>query len=460
MKRVLAICILCSPGVWAQSTVTGSRTVQGSWDASGASATKPAKAGATLPVSCFSGEFFFNTAAGSGQNIYLCNPNNTWAQVNAGAGAGVVSSAFGRTGAVVAATGDYIAAQVTNAVDATASYANPVWIPSFAWAKLTGVPSTFAPAVHNLLGSAHGDTTPATVARGALVTGQGASPTWTLLALGATSRFLRSNGTDLIYSSGAAAGAGACSAGQVMTAGNSDAAPTCAAPAYSWLTGAPTLFYQSLQSNAVTQTQRTNLNFSTQFSLTDSSANNRTTVDLAATIGASTTGNAATATALASLPSQCAANNFATGVAANGNANCTQPLLANLSGTATAGQIPANLRARAIGATFTGGGNAVTANSINYFTVPFACTISAWSITVDTGTATIDVWKIATGTAVPTVLNTITSSATPAISSGTALHSTVLTGWTVSVSANDIIAFQVKAVSNATVASLILECDQ
>src|SRR5580698_10636970 len=123
MKRVLAICILCSPGVWAQSTVTGSRTVQGNWDASGASATKPAKAGATLPETCFSGEFFFNTAAGSGQNLYLCNPNNTWPPISGGAG---VWSLFGRSGTVLAATGDYTAAQVTNAVDLTATYANPV----------------------------------------------------------------------------------------------------------------------------------------------------------------------------------------------------------------------------------------------------------------------------------------------------------------------------------------------
>src|SRR5580698_7185235 len=114
MRRVLTICILSAPALWSQSTVTGSRTVVGSWDASGASATKPAKAGATLPGTCFSGEFFFNTAAGSGQNLYLCNPNNTWAPTSGG---GSVSSVFGRSGTVLAATGDYTAAQVTNAVD-------------------------------------------------------------------------------------------------------------------------------------------------------------------------------------------------------------------------------------------------------------------------------------------------------------------------------------------------------
>jgi hypothetical protein len=71
---------------------------------------------------------------------------------------------------------------------------------------------------------------------------------------------------------------------------------------------------------------------------------------------------------------------------------------------------------------------------------------------------TIDVWKIATGTAIPTISNSITASATPAISTGTALHSTTLTGWTTSVSANDIFAFDVTAVSSATKASLVLQC--
>jgi hypothetical protein len=59
-----------------------------------------------------------------------------WAAV-----AGVsVSSVFGRTGAVVATSGDYTAAMVTNAVDATKSYVNPPWIASLPWSTITGAP--------------------------------------------------------------------------------------------------------------------------------------------------------------------------------------------------------------------------------------------------------------------------------------------------------------------------------
>lgn len=56
---------------------------------------------------------------------------------------------------------------------------------------------------------------------------------------------------------------------------------------------------------------------------------------------ANTSGNAATATALAATPAQCGANMFATGIAATAAANCAQPAFSNLSGSATKPQLPA-----------------------------------------------------------------------------------------------------------------------
>jgi hypothetical protein len=111
-------------------------------------------------------------------------------------------------------------------------------------------------------------------------------------------------------------------------------------------------------------------------------------------------------------------------------------------------------------ASFDGGGLPLAVGTKSYITVPYGCTIEAWDMTVDTGTATIDVWKIAGGTAIPTVANTITASALPAIASGTALHSTTLTAWTTAVTANDIFGFNISAVSGATKASLVLQCQQ
>lgn len=130
------------------------------------------------------------------------------------------------------------------------------------------------------------------------------------------------------------------------------------------------------------------------------------------------------------------------------------------TGTLAVARLSPASKIRAIGVTFDGGGSALTAGLTKYLTVPFGCTISAWNFAVDTGTATVKTWKVATGTAIPTVSNTISTSGV-AISSGTAIHSTTLSDFTTTaVAANDIFAFNLFAVSSATQANFILECNQ
>lgn len=65
-----------------------------------------------------------------------------------GGGSSPVSSVFTRIGTVVAVSGDYTAAQVTNAVDSTSSYSNPSWITALAASKLSGaIPAGNFPAL-------------------------------------------------------------------------------------------------------------------------------------------------------------------------------------------------------------------------------------------------------------------------------------------------------------------------
>ncbi len=113
------------------------------------------------------------------------------------------------------------------------------------------------------------------------------------------------------------------------------------------------------------------------------------------------------------------------------------------------------------GATFVSsdGSSALTAGATAYFVAPYACTIAAWSVTANAGTATVDIWKVAAGTAIPTSGNTITASATPALSSGTSVRSTTLTGWTTTVSANDIIGINLEVVATASYVNLTVECN-
>jgi len=67
--------------------------------------------------------------------------------------AAAVSSVFSRTGAVVAQSGDYTAAQVTNAVSTISTYADPAWITALSWAKITGAPATGVSSVFTRTGA-------------------------------------------------------------------------------------------------------------------------------------------------------------------------------------------------------------------------------------------------------------------------------------------------------------------
>jgi len=113
---------------------------------------------------------------------------------------------------------------------------------------------------------------------------------------------------------------------------------------------------------------------------------------------------------------------------------------------------------QSIGAHFDGMGSIVLVNTIVYFRAKSAMTITGWSIVAEgtSPTCTLDIWKIATGTALPTVSDTITASAKPALASGNAVKSTTLTGWTTAVSADDIFAIKVDACDAATKISLTL----
>lgn len=101
--------------------------------------------------------------------------------INGGAPGGGVSSVFGRTGAVVAQTADYTAAQVTNAVSSIGSYSDPAWITSLSWSKITGAPATGVSSVFGRVGAVTaqiGDYTAAQVTNAVSTLGSYADPPW------------------------------------------------------------------------------------------------------------------------------------------------------------------------------------------------------------------------------------------------------------------------------------------
>lgn len=105
-----------------------------------------------------------------------------------------------------------------------------------------------------------------------------------------------------------------------------------------------------------------------------------------------------------------------------------------------------------------GGGSAIsTGQKGTYPSCVYSGTITAWTITVDTGTCTAKFWKVAAGTAIPTISDNINTSGV-SISSGTVIRSTTLSDFTTTtVTANDIFALNLTAVSGATKIFVCLE---
>jgi len=104
-----------------------------------------------------------------------------------------------------------------------------------------------------------------------------------------------------------------------------------------------------------------------------------------------------------------------------------------------------------------GGGSAVTTGLKGYLEIPFACTITAWTLLADvSGSIVVDIWKDTYANYPPVVGDVITASAKPTITTALKNQSTTLTGWTTSITAGDILAFNVNSVTTITKVTISL----
>ena len=89
--------------------------------------------------------------------------------------------------------------------------------------------------------------------------------------------------------------------------------------------------------------------------------------------------------------------------------------------------------------------------------VPFACTITNWTIGLNaSGSIVIDIWKDTQANYPPTVADTITAAAKPTVTTATTATSSTLTGWTTTIAAGDWLYFNVDSVTTATWANITL----
>ena len=113
----------------------------------------------------------------------------------------------------------------------------------------------------------------------------------------------------------------------------------------------------------------------------------------------------------------------------------------------------------AIGYAIDGGGAVITTGLLpNGLRIPFACTINSVTLIADqTGSIVVDIWKDSFANFPPTVADSICASAKPTLSSSRTSEDTTLTGWSKTISAGDVLFFNVDSVSSVQNVSVILK---
>lgn len=203
-----------------------------------------------------------------------------------GGGGGAVSSIFGRIGNIVATAGDYTAAQITNAVSTASTYNDPPWITGLNWSKLLAKPTFYYQAVQwggvpqlqrNFLNFSSNFVS---------TDNSGANQT----SLDLASVISSSTTGNALTATGFATAPAQCTANQYAFGITPLGAANCSFIAYSQLTGAPTLRYQQVGVNSGTQNQHTRVNFIQGQNVTitpvDNGATDSTDVTISATAGA------------------------------------------------------------------------------------------------------------------------------------------------------------------------------
>jgi hypothetical protein len=125
------------------------------------------------------------------------------------------------------------------------------------------------------------------------------------------------------------------------------------------------------------------------------------------------------------------------------------------SGTVAMARLPLAVRTQTLTfviAHFTSPGANIATGFAGVLVVPWACTITQVTLlsadpAITSGSIVIDIWKDSYANYPPTVADTITASAKPTITSAIKSQDAVLTGWTTTITAGDILAFNVDSVT-------------
>ena len=106
--------------------------------------------------------------------------------------------------------------------------------------------------------------------------------------------------------------------------------------------------------------------------------------------------------------------------------------------------LPTGQRTREIIFIIDGGGSTIATGQKGHIEIPFACTITQVTTMADaSGSIVVDIWKDTYANFPPTNADSICASAKPTLSSAQKAQDSTMTGWTTSISAGDILAYNV-----------------
>lgn len=105
-----------------------------------------------------------------------------------------------------------------------------------------------------------------------------------------------------------------------------------------------------------------------------------------------------------------------------------------------------------------GGGSAITTGQKGHLEIPFKCEIERATLLADvSGSIVVNIWKDTYANFPPAVGDKITASAPPTIVTDTDSQDATLTGWTKTINAGDILAFNVDSAATITRVTLVLK---
>ena len=105
-----------------------------------------------------------------------------------------------------------------------------------------------------------------------------------------------------------------------------------------------------------------------------------------------------------------------------------------------------------------GGGAAIETGEKGHLEIPFKCEIQRVTMLADqSGSIVVDIWKDTYANFPPTDADSITASAPPTISTAQKSQDATLTGWTKTINAGDILAFNVDSAATIERLTIVLK---